>query len=126
MCVAVGALLATLGTLAVSAGAAAQGGDELVRIVARKLADGRVEFGLQTRTTSGARNERLLPTKRFFPPTAAVDRWLVSSPLSMTTTPAPPTTDTTTAGYTAISTGDNQSCAVRTDGTLTCWGTTIR
>ena len=47
-----------------------------VRIVARKIADGRVEFALQV-----PEGQRWLPTARFFPySTADVDRWLRSSP----------------------------------------------
>ena len=52
-----------------------------VRIVARRLADGRVEFGLQERGGDGSWGARLLPSRRFFPPDATVGRWLVSSPL---------------------------------------------
>ena len=93
---------------------------DTVRIVARKLANGRIEFGLQPRADNGAWAERLLPTKRFFPPTAAVDRWLASSPLSVTT--AAPAPSSNTGGFTAISAGTWHSCALRTDGTIACWG----
>lgn len=44
------------------------------RIVARRLADGRTEFGYQP--TGG---ERILPSSRYFPANAAVDHWLSSS-----------------------------------------------
>lgn len=47
------------------------------RIEARKLADGRIEFGY---TLEGS--ERVLPSSRFFPPDAAVGRWLNSSTIS--------------------------------------------
>ncbi len=53
-----------------------------VRIVARKLADGKVEFGLQQRD-NGSWGDRQLPSARLFPTTAAADRWLVSSTLSL-------------------------------------------
>ena len=56
-----------------------------VRIVARRLDDGRVEFGLQQRGGDGSWGERLLPSRRFFPPATAVGRWLSSSPLSLAT-----------------------------------------
>ena len=62
-------------------GASAQGqGDVEVRITAQKLADGRVEFGLQERDGSGW-SERILPQVRFFPVDANIGRWLNSSPI---------------------------------------------
>lgn len=54
-----------------------------VRIVARRLADGRIEFGLQHRGASGRWSERKLPDRRFFPGNASVGRWLTSSPLEV-------------------------------------------
>ena len=56
--------------------------DVAVRIVARKLESGRVEFGLQQRE-NGSWGGRDLPARRFFPPTATVDRWLGSSTLNL-------------------------------------------
>ena len=53
-----------------------------VRITARRLADGRVEFALQERKASQW-SERLLPRGRYFPTSARVDRWLRSSPLEL-------------------------------------------
>ena len=47
------------------------------RIVARRLADGRTEFGWQP-ADGGA---RVLPQQRYFPTDATVDRWLRSSPI---------------------------------------------
>ena len=44
------------------------------RIDARRLADGRIEFGYQPEG-----GDRLLPSSRFFPANAAVGRWLTSS-----------------------------------------------
>ena len=52
------------------------------------------------------------------PPTAAVNRWLASSSLSVTTTAPAPSSDT--GGYTAISSGNRRTCVVRTDGTIAC------
>ena len=49
------------------------------RIVARRLADGRTEFGWQP-VASG---ERVLPQQRYFPTDATVDRWLCSSPIEV-------------------------------------------
>ena len=59
--------------------ASAQSDDETTgRIVARLLDDGRVEFGWQP--SGGA---RILPTQRYFPTDATVDRWLRSSPVEV-------------------------------------------
>ena len=59
--------------------AAAQSDDETTgRIVARRLDDGRVEFGWQP--SGGA---RVLPRQRYFPADATVDRWLRSSPVEV-------------------------------------------
>ena len=44
------------------------------RIVARLLSNGSIEFGLQPEG-----EERILPQSRFFPTSARIDRWLVSS-----------------------------------------------
>ena len=57
--------------------------DIAVRIVARKLENGRVEFGLQQRADDDSWGDRELPTQRFFPPTATVNRWLGSSTLTL-------------------------------------------
>lgn len=48
-----------------------------VRIVAQKLEDGRIEFGLQQD------GERILPRSRYFPADARVGRWLRSSPIGV-------------------------------------------
>ena len=49
------------------------------RIVARRLADGRTEFGWQPEGSS----ERALPRSRYFPTNARADRWLNSSPVEV-------------------------------------------
>ena len=56
-----------------------------VRVAARLLADGRMEFALQQREAAGEWAERQLPRARFFPAGAAVNRWLASSPLTVDT-----------------------------------------
>ena len=58
--------------------AAAQSDEQTGRIVARRLDDGRTEFGWQP---AGA--ARVLPTQRYFPADARVDRWLRSSPVEV-------------------------------------------
>ena len=82
---AVAVALAVLSTAAVSSPAAAQAADgsDVVRIVARKLASGRIEFGLQQRQADESWGDRRLPRVRFFPTTAGVGRWLASSALSL-------------------------------------------
>jgi len=58
--------------------------DPEVRISARRLDDGRTEFALQQRT-DGQWGERILPRARMFPAQPRDDRWLNSSPLTITT-----------------------------------------
>lgn len=116
---ALAALVAVLSDTLASLPAAAQdttGGtdDSAVRIVARKLSDGRVEFALQQRSGS-TWGDRQLPRTRFFPTTARVGRWLVSSPLDVT---APQSA----RRWTAVTAGNQHSCGLRADGTVTCWG----
>ncbi len=53
-------------------------GEQLGRITARRLADGRVEFAFIP--TDG---ERILPSSRYFPANASVDRWLRSSAIGL-------------------------------------------
>ena len=80
-----------LGTVLVSQATNAQSGDDLaeqVRIVARKLADGRIEFGLQQHR-DGSWSERLLPARRLFPADTTAGRWLQSSPLTTSVAASP-------------------------------------
>ena len=80
-------MLAVVGGAVVSSPVAGQESVDVVevRIVARKLDSGRVEFGLQQRQPDNAWGDRQLPRVRFFPTTAAVGRWLVSSSLRLIT-----------------------------------------
>lgn len=76
-------ILALLAALAGSIALAATGGQAEVRINARQLEDGRVEFALQQRV-NGEWGERILPRGRYFPADATVGRWLNSTPLTVT------------------------------------------
>ena len=58
--------------------AEAQSDEQTGRIVARRLDDGRTEFGWQP-----AGGVRVLPSARYFPPNAQVGRWLNSSPVAV-------------------------------------------
>ena len=58
----------------IGASVSAQGDEQSGRIVARRLDDGRTEFGWQA---SGG--ERVLPTNRYFPANVDHRRWLRSS-----------------------------------------------
>jgi len=55
-----------------------------VRVVVQRLADDRIEFGLQTRLPGEAWGERLLPARRFFSPDTEVGRRLASAPVTVT------------------------------------------
>ena len=81
-CLAIGVLVATASVAVTSPAAAQQAGDE-VRIVARKLDNGKVEFALQQRQADDSWGDRQLPSKRLFPTTATVGRWLQSTPLTV-------------------------------------------
>lgn len=54
-----------------------------VRVAARRLADGRVEFAVQYRVNGGEWSDRILPRARRLPTMSAVDRWLASSPVTL-------------------------------------------
>ena len=71
------ALLALAAAWAVSV-AQAQSDEQTGRIVAQRLEDGRTEFGWQP-----AGGARVLPSARYFPADAQVDRWLNSSPVEV-------------------------------------------
>ncbi|MYC46041.1 MAG: hypothetical protein F4121_13500 [Acidimicrobiia bacterium] len=92
-----------------------------MRIVARKLTDGRIEFGLQQRRTNESWSDRMLPSRRFFPANAQVGRWLVSSLVS--TTPPPATArvddDTQTTQITSTHVASTNPDACRPPGTGT-------
>ena len=75
-------IAALLAALAGSIALAATGGEAEVRINARQLEDGRVEFALQQRV-DGEWGERQLPSSRYFPADAGHNRWLNSTPLTV-------------------------------------------
>ena len=108
-----------------------------VRIVARRLADGGVEFGLQQRGGDGSWGGRQLPARRFFPPDAGVGRWLASSPFGVAAiAPAPDSPETprepTPAGTpqaSPLERGDElvassgyHTCAINAGEGVECWG----
>ena len=61
----------------------ATAGTDDVRIVARLLDNGKIEFGLQQRQDNNAWGDRRFPRARLFPADSAVGRWLVSSAISL-------------------------------------------
>ena len=102
-----------------------------VRIVARRLESGRIEFGLQQRGAGDEWDERRLPQRRFFPSDATIGRWLASSTLTLP--PAPDTADgpvslrypsgvATRSGDTLVAASSGRTCAVNPGGGVTCWG----
>ena len=94
------AAAAVIGAAAPSVSSQQSGETDAVvaRIVARRHSDGRVEFALQQESTGGSWGQRLLAPQRFFPTTATVGRWLVSTPLELFSAPGgtalPPAIDT--------------------------------
>ncbi len=74
--------LTALGVAVPSAAVGSQEPDVTVRIVARRVDDGRVEFALQQQT-DGDWGERILPSRRFFPVDVETGRWLASSSLTL-------------------------------------------
>ena len=77
------ALLIVFGVRLLAPVSAAEWRDSVdVRISARVLADGRIEFALDQRTR-GNWGERLLPERRFFPADAALGQWLVTSAVTL-------------------------------------------
>ena len=77
-----GIILLLLAALAGSVAWAATGGEAEVRITARQLDDGRVEFALQQRV-DGEWGERILPRSRYFPASVGHNRWLNSTPMTV-------------------------------------------
>lgn len=121
-------LLVVVGAGALPAAASGQQTDteNEVRIVARRLVDGRVEFGLQERAAGGAWGERRLPSVRFFPAGAQVGRWLSSAPLTLTGDHPPSGSFSITggprSGDTLVAASFVGTCSVRPDGGVGCWG----
>ena len=78
-----GWIVAALALAALAAGAVyAATNTAEVRITARQLEDGRVEFALQQRV-DGEWGERQLPASRFFPADVGHNRWLNSTPITV-------------------------------------------
>ena len=61
------------------------GTEVVVRIVARRLDGGSVEFALQQRSGDGSWSDRQLPDRRFLPTTATAGRWLHSTAVTLDT-----------------------------------------
>jgi len=55
--------------------------ERTIRITARRVSGGRVEFAIQLRSEDGGWGNRLLPTQRFLRITSPMNRWFVSTPL---------------------------------------------
>lgn len=71
------------GTTTDDAATGPQVGTPDVRIVARLLDNGKIEFGLQQVQHDGAWSDRMFPRARLFPTDSAVGRWLVSSAITL-------------------------------------------
>lgn len=68
---------------------APEAGSDTLRLVARLLENGKIEFGLQQRQHDGAWSSRIFPKARLFPTDAAVGRWLVSSAITLSVADSP-------------------------------------
>ena len=91
------------------------------RINARLLADGRIEFGFTP--TDGA---RILPQSRYFPRVAAVNRWLRSTEITISTQPTPPDPPLSNRVFSAVSAGYFHTCGLRESGAIECWGSNLQ
>ena len=113
-------------TVRVAATAGSSATDVEVRIVARQLANGKVEFALRKLLADGSWSGTLLPSARMFPTTATLGSWLSSTPISVLTTQ--PSTSTSTSStsrpvrFTALDAGSFHTCGLRSDNTIDCWG----
>ncbi|MCY4102949.1 MAG: hypothetical protein OXG55_06780 [bacterium] len=82
------AALVALGALVPATAVGSQESEVTIRIVAQRLEDGRVEFGIQQQL-NGTWGDRLLPRARYFPAGTEVGRWLRSSPIDLTSAGTP-------------------------------------
>ena len=69
--------------------ASVSGDEVVVRIVASRQEDGRIEFALQQQQSDGSWNEHQLPERRFFPTAATPGQWLESSAVPLRSAEAP-------------------------------------
>lgn len=101
------AALVAGGVLVPAASVGTQESDATIRIVAQRLEDGRVEFGVQQQQPNGTWGDRLLPRARYFPASTEVGRWLHSSPIDLASTGTIQSTPTTTAPRTGLHVADS-------------------
>ena len=90
-----------------------------VRIAAKRLESGRIEFALQQRELDGSWGDRILPARRFFPASGSEGRWLTSSPLELTVPTPTPGPMLTVAEYAEWCAGGSGRDEVAEDAT---WG----
>ncbi len=64
-------------------GTAPEAASDTVRLVARLLENGKIEFGLQQWQHDETWSDRIFPRARLFPAETAVGRWLVSSAITL-------------------------------------------
>lgn len=107
------AILALLAALAGSIALAATDGEAEVRITARQIEDGRVEFGLQQRV-DGEWGERTLPSSRYFPADVGHNRWLNSTPMTVSVSVAGELTEEPTASTDSQPPAEPQRSGIRT------------
>lgn len=107
------AILALLAALAGSIALAATGSEAEVRISARQLEDGRVEFALQQRV-DGEWGERTLPSSRYFPADVGHNRWLNSTSMTVSVSVAGELTEEPTVSTDSQPPAEPQRSDIRT------------
>ena len=94
-----------------------------VRIVARRVASGRLEFALQQRRTDDRWGKSVFSERRFFPSDTHSRQWLEASPTALFASHQPE--PASPGRFTAVSgnrTAGRHACGVAADGTAICWG----
>ena len=87
-----------------------------VRIAARRVLSGGVEFALQVGGSGGSWGDRRLPRVRFLPADATVDRWLSSSPLLLAEARSPENGNNNLLYYTLGDSGNKSLWSVTPEG----------
>ena len=94
-----------------------------LRISARLLRDGGIEFALQQRI-GDEWGDRHRPRPRLFPATVAAGRWLYSGGVHLDGQPLDSIVPSDR--FSAVATGWDHGCGLRGDQAIECWGSNFR